>query len=136
MRLFTLAGGTLPDAFPPYHRREGDIILPEHDDILPAELGIEGHFLHTPGHTAVSVSIVVGGDAFVGDAARNMLRFAGAPYEPIVFCDRQDVRESWRKLLNAGVKTVYTRRTGGVFPLKDLKTSSKSRIVSKNHPFG
>lgn len=120
MRMYGLAGGKLTDTFPPYARRAGDVVWPERDGILPEPVGIPGSLLHTPGHTGDSLSLIVGEDAFVGDAARNMLHFCGAPYEPLLYSDRKLCFESWAKLLSAGVKTVHPAHGPG-FPAARLK---------------
>lgn len=119
MRLYALAGGKLKDTFRPYSRRAGDVILPDRDGMLSDFIDMPGSFMHTPGHTADSVSLIVGKNAFVGDAARNLLMFA-APYEPILHYDRETCRDSWRKLLAAGVKTVHPAH-GKSFPAGHLE---------------
>lgn len=106
MRLYGLTG-KLTDAFPPYFRKAGDVILFRQDDVLPDFIDIAGSFLHTPGHTEDSISLIVGEDAFVGDAARNTLQLAGAPYKPVLYYDRKACLDSWRKLLATGVKRIH-----------------------------
>lgn len=74
---------------------------------IPDFAGVDGHILHTPGHTEDSFSLVVGEDSFVGDAARNILGFLGAPCQPILVCDRAACLESWCRLLSLGVKRIH-----------------------------
>lgn len=106
MGLYRLTGGKLTQALTPYVRRDGDVIA-ERDEDLPDFLGIPGRLLHTPGHTEDSLSLIVGKDAFVGDAARNLLNFLGSPYEPILYSDRSACRDSWAKLLARGITTIH-----------------------------
>ena len=120
IRLYALADGKLEDFFTPYFRRAGDVILSDQDDVPPDFAGIPGRFIHTPGHTSGSVSLIVGEDAFVGDAARNLLRFAGAPYEPILIHDQKACYDSWRKLLATGVKRIHPGH-GKSFPARRLE---------------
>lgn len=107
MRMYGLISGKMTDSFPPYFKRGADVIWPESDGDLPHFIGVPGRLLHTPGHTADSLSLIVGGDAFVGDAARNILNLCGAPYEPILYYERKLCLDSWAKILSAGVKTIH-----------------------------
>ena len=93
--------------FTPYISREEDIIINEDNESILPELGIQGKILMTPGHTEDSISIVTGDSAFVGDAARNLLNFTGAPYEPILLYDLEICKKSWQKILAAGAETIY-----------------------------
>ncbi len=99
--------GKLADTFPPYFRRVGNIIWREGDGVLTDFAGIPGRLVHTPGHTADSLSLIVGEDAFVGDAARNMLNICGMPHAPILYFDRKLLLESWENILSAGAKTIH-----------------------------
>ena len=118
--LYGLIGGKLTDTFQPYFIRAGDVILPGQDGALPDFTGIRGRLLYTPGHTEDSISLVVGDDAFVGDAARNLLGFTGAPYKPILYYDQKACYKSWRKLLAAGARTIHPAH-GKSFPACRLK---------------
>jgi hydroxyacylglutathione hydrolase len=78
------------------------------EDISLAEYGIPGTVVHTPGHSPGSVSIVLEcGEVFVGDLAMNMFPMRMSPGLPIFGYDMQIVKNSWRKLLAMGVRTVY-----------------------------
>ena len=73
-----------------------------------AEYGIPGRVIHTPGHTPGSISVLLEtGDAFVGDLAMNGFPLRLSPGLPIFAEDLEQVKESWRSLLDAGAKTVY-----------------------------
>ena len=65
-----------------------------------------------------SVSVLLEtGDAFVGDLAMNMFPLRLSPGLPIVAEDMQQVRESWKRLMEAGAKTIYPAH-GKSFPVE------------------
>lgn len=69
---------------------------------------IQGKVIHTPGHSSGSVSILLDtGEAFVGDLAVNKFPLRLTPGLPIFAEDWPKLIESWQKLLDLGVKTVY-----------------------------
>ena len=73
-----------------------------------AEYGISGKVIYTPGHSLGSVSVLLDtGDAFVGDMAMNMFPLTLKPGLPIFAEDFDKLKESWRVLLDQGVKRVY-----------------------------
>lgn len=120
IQLYGLAGGRPTDTFPPYFRRACDVIVPNRGGDLPDSVGISGKLLHTPGHTRGSLSLIVREDAFVGDAARNLLQFLGADYEPVLYHDRKACFDSWDKILSTGVKRIHPAH-GKSFPADRLK---------------
>lgn len=66
--------------------------------------GLDGHVLATPGHTAGSISVVLGKDAVVGDTAFNV--FKKSLYPP--FADDPEVLlMSWKKLCETGCDRFY-----------------------------
>ncbi len=70
--------------------------------------GIPGMVLHVPGHSAGSVAVVLdSGEAFVGDLAMNAFPLTRRPDLPIFAEDIGSVKDSWRKLLQLGIKTVF-----------------------------
>ena len=84
--------------------------------------GVEGEIIHTPGHSAGSMSLVLNsGEALVGDLAMNgppMRLGAGLP--PLG--DNENlIKESWRLILERGAKTIYPAH-GRPFPAKILRT--------------
>jgi len=86
---------------------EVDIVVGD-EDISLAEYGVPGKVIHTPGHSWGSVSVLLeGGEVFVGDLAMNTFPMRLSPGLPIFGDDIQLVKESWRKLLALGAKTVY-----------------------------
>ncbi|MGD8727541.1 MAG: MBL fold metallo-hydrolase [Gemmatimonadales bacterium] len=84
-----------------------DLVLD--DEPFPLhDYGIPGRVLHTPGHSAGSVSVLLdSGEAFVGDLAMNKLPLRRTPGLPIFAEDLPRVVASWRMLLEAGARTVY-----------------------------
>ncbi|MGA2769124.1 MAG: MBL fold metallo-hydrolase [Candidatus Bathyarchaeia archaeon] len=73
-----------------------------------ANYGIHGQVVYTPGHTIGSLSVLLdSGEAFVGDLAMNKLPLRHNPGLPVFVDDMEKVKESWRKLLKLGVRTVY-----------------------------
>ena len=98
---------------------EPDILLEEEFQL--AEFGIKGRVIHTPGHTAGSVSVILdGGEAIVGDLAMNgfpMRRGAGMP---IFGNSEREIKQSWKKLLDAGACVIYPGH-GDPFPASQLR---------------
>ena len=69
---------------------------------------IPGRIIHTPGHSYGSVSVLLEtGEAFVGDMAMNGLPLRLGPGLPIFAEDLARLKQSWRLLLDRGVKTIY-----------------------------
>jgi glyoxylase-like metal-dependent hydrolase (beta-lactamase superfamily II) len=104
--------------FPSY---EPEIILRDEPFSLE-RFGIPGEVVHTPGHTAGSVSLVLeSGEAIVGDLAMNGFpAIRRRPGLPIVAADIDAVKASWRTLLERGVHTAYPGH-GKPFSLKIAK---------------
>jgi len=87
------------------------------DEVISlVEFGIPGKVIYTPGHSWGSVSILLdSGEVFVGDLAMNMAPLRFSPGLPIFGDDMQVVKNSWRKLLDMGARTVYPAH-GKPFP--------------------
>lgn len=99
---------------------EVDIVAGD-DEIPLVEYGIPGKVIPTPGHSWGSVSVLLeSGEAFVGDLAMNMFPLRLSPGLPIFGDDTQVVTESWRKLLEMGVKTIYPAH-GKPFPAQVMR---------------
>jgi glyoxylase-like metal-dependent hydrolase (beta-lactamase superfamily II) len=78
------------------------------DGLSLKDYGISARIIYTPGHTMGSISVLLdSGDAFVGDLAMNKFPLRLGPGLPTVAENRDKVKESWRKLLDLGVTTVY-----------------------------
>ena len=84
-----------------------DIVLKDEEMSLEP-YGIAGRVIPTPGHSAGSVTVLLDtGEAFVGDIAMNGPPLRKGPGLPIFAVDLPRVKESWRALLDRGVKTIY-----------------------------
>jgi len=117
--LFQKLSGKLSNTFLPYYARSGDILLGEEfADLLPIA-GIDGIILPTPGHTEDSISLVVGENAFVGDAARTLLNFLGAAYEPILIYNRNVCLKSWERIIDTRARLVHPSH-GESFDIKHI----------------
>jgi len=92
------------------------------DEEMPlADYGIPGKVLHTPGHTAGSVSVLLDtGEAFVGDLAMNRFPLRLSPGLPIFADDPAAVSASWKRLLEHGATTVYPAH-GRPFPAEVIR---------------
>lgn len=95
-----------PESFAPFCPRPGDIIVRDDNNEVLSSLGFPGNIMLTPGHTADSLSIIMEDTAFVGDAARNFLNFAGRPHYPVIYCNETSCRESREKIIGQGVRLV------------------------------
>ena len=88
-------------------KTEVDVVLKDGELSLD-EFGIPGKVIHTPGHTAGSISVLLEtGEAFVGDLAMNKLPLRMSPGLPILAEDLQRVKESWKMLLDQGAERIY-----------------------------
>jgi glyoxylase-like metal-dependent hydrolase (beta-lactamase superfamily II) len=86
---------------------EVDIVVGEEDYSLE-EFGIKGKIVFTPGHSHGSISVVLdSGEAFVGDMAMNGLPLTIGPNLPIFAEDMLALKNSWKKLIDKGVKKIY-----------------------------
>jgi hydroxyacylglutathione hydrolase len=82
---------------------DADILIDDELDLNT--YGIPGKVIHTPGHTAGSVSVLLeNGSAFVGD---NVLGISLKEHYPPFANDKRGVLESWERYIREGVKTVY-----------------------------
>ena len=97
-----------------------DVLLGDEGMSL-TECGIPGKVIHTPGHTAGSVSVLLDtGDAFVGDLAMNRFPLCLFPGLPIFADDFDAVLTSWKVLLAHGARTVYPAH-GKPFPAEIIR---------------
>lgn len=72
------------------------------------EIGVAGDILYTPGHCIDhQVLVLEDGAVFCGDAAANMLLFAGSHYCTVFMTDMEAAYQSWQKMLDAGAKMIY-----------------------------
>lgn len=106
--------------FDPFTLRPRDArVMSDNDTLLP-QLGIPGRILTTPGHTVDHIVLILdSGEVFCGDAAANMLGFAGTRHCPVFMTDMDQAYASWRKMLAAGATTIYPAH-GRPFPAAEL----------------
>ncbi len=99
-----------------------DVLLGDGEFFL-ADYGISGRILYTPGHSMGSVSVLLDtGDAFVGDLAMSEFPMRFSPGLPIMAEDIQKVKESWKRLIAAGAKTIYPAH-GKPFPVDMIRAA-------------
>ena len=97
-----------------------DIILKNSDYPLN-DFGINGKIVYTPGHTKGSVSVLLeNGEAFVGCMAHNNFPFRFKPGLPIFAEDIDEVKESWKSLIQRGARMIYPAH-GDPFPVDIIK---------------
>ena len=100
------------DQFPPVRP---DILLP--DEMSLQGFGIDGKIVHTPGHTAGSISVLLSsGEAIVGDLLMGgwlggMLR-SGLPGYPYYADDLGQIGASVKKLLDLGATKFFVGHGG------------------------
>ncbi len=86
---------------------KADIILDDNDLSLN-KYGIAGKIIYTPGHTLGSISILLdSGELFAGCLAHNRLPLTTHPTLPIYAENIDLVKESWKKIIEAGAKIVF-----------------------------
>jgi hydroxyacylglutathione hydrolase len=72
------------------------------------EFQIKGKIIHTPGHTAGSISLVLeSGEAFVGDLAMSGFPRVSGPGPFVLGDDIETMKRSWRLLLDEGARKIY-----------------------------
>jgi len=99
---------------------EADIVITGNEFLL-SEYGIDGKIIHTPGHTPGSISLLLNtGEAFVGCMAHNGFPFRRKPGLPIYAENISDLKESWKRLIDMGAKTVFPGH-GKPFPVEIIK---------------
>ena len=85
--------------------------------------GIEGNIIHTPGHTAGSISVILdSGEAFVGCMAHNGFPFRLRPGLPIFAQDIEAIKKCWKILIDRDIKMIYPGH-GKPFPVEVIKKS-------------
>ncbi len=88
-----------------------DIVFDDEADLY--EFGIAGKVIHTPGHTAGSVSLFLsGGQAIVGDLLMGGIIFQKRPAYPLFANDLQRLQESIMKVIQYSPKLIYAAHGG------------------------
>lgn len=114
--------------------KERDIFLDGDDDRLLPSLGLDARIMHTPGHTADSLCILLSdGICLVGDTLMNWpMNLFGANPCPIVYEDRDRLVKSWATLVQSGAKILYPSH-GKPVRIERLK-KLLFRLESKENP--
>lgn len=102
----------------PFPKSKADLFVDENTDL--SAFGIRGRILHTPGHSAGSISVLLDdGSAIAGDLLRGGFLGGAAfwhipryPYFLYNVADKAEVRASVRKLLDAGAQRFYVGHGG------------------------
>lgn len=106
--------------FPPYASREKDYLVQRATDLDEVGIRLAGKILETPGHTSDSISVLLkDGTSLVGDAAANMLQFAGTKYCCILVENIEENYRSWRTLISAGAREILPAH-GNPFSVEQL----------------
>lgn len=115
--------------FEPYQLRTGDIVVAGDTSFRGIGIALDGGMLETPGHTVDSLSVLLSdGDCLVGDAAADMLAFAGTRHCVVFIMDLTLYYESWRKLMQAGARRILPAH-GKPFSVDMLR-----RDIGRNRP--
>lgn len=122
--------------FPPYKVRKKDIIISGDTRLKDIGIELDGTIIETPGHTVDSISVIFDdGDCIVGDAAANMLQFAGTKHCVIFICDLDEYYNSWRKIIFRQAKQILPAH-GKQFSVEKLKENigknkKKNMVMNK-----
>jgi glyoxylase-like metal-dependent hydrolase (beta-lactamase superfamily II) len=94
-------------------------------DIDLKEFGINGSIIHTPGHTAGSVSVILsGGKAIIGDLMMGGILRKRTPHLPLFAHDLSQLQESIRKILALSPKIIHASH-GGPFTKQAVEKFSE-----------
>ena len=95
--------------------------IPIQDEMSLEPYGVEGRILHTPGHTAGSVSLALATrDVLIGDLLIATLSGSHRPRYPLVADDLGQVRTSVRRLLALSPRRLWSAH-GGPFTPEDIR---------------
>ncbi len=98
-------------------------IMKNKETIIPAEIGLTGKIIATPGHTHDSISLILeNGKCFTGDLCSNNPWFVlmGLGRNPPLTIGRDYVLKSWEKLTINKVKIICPAH-GKPFPIEKLE---------------
>jgi hydroxyacylglutathione hydrolase len=102
-KVISLLGRTIGKRVGGYEPVSPDITVKDHFGL--EEYGFDGYVLDTPGHTAGSISVILGNShAIVGDTLFNIFRKSLFP--PFAD-DPEELLKSWRKLYETGCEHFY-----------------------------
>ena len=97
-----------------------DITLTDNEFPL-YNFGIDGRIIHTPGHTAGSITVLLdSGEAFVGCLAHANKLFRLKPNLPIFAENIEQIKESWKIIIEKGARIIYPGH-GNPFHIDEIK---------------
>ena len=106
-----------------YKSLEVDIAFEE--DIDLKEFGINGSIIHTPGHTAGSVSVMLSdGTAIIGDLMMGGILRKRTPHFPLFANDLGQLRGSIEKIIQLSLKVIHASH-GGPFTKQAVERFSE-----------
>ena len=107
--------------YPPYLAREEDILISQDVGLRELGIGLDGRLVETPGHSIDSISVQLpDGDWLVGDAAANMLQFAGTRFCVPIVEDLDQYYGNWTTMLAAGARQIFPAH-GKPFSVEELR---------------
>ena len=110
-----------------YKSLEVDVVF--EDDIDLKIFGVNGKVIHTPGHTAGSLSVILsGGTAIIGDLMMGGIIRRGTPHFPLFANDLSQLKESIRRVRALSPKVIHASH-GGPFTKEAVE-----RFVGKITP--
>ncbi len=100
-----------------YETFSPELLLQEGDEYPLSAFGFDGRILHTPGHTAGSISLEINQKAFVGDMAASGILIGGIlcnrrPIQPPFEDDARTVIASLQQMLRQGNEEFYLGHGG------------------------
>ncbi len=113
---------------------EPDILI--QNEFPLTSYGIDGKVIHTPGHTAGALSVIIEGkSAFVGDIVMKLPLVSKGSYHPVVGQDLEQVYESWQKIIDTGIETIYMAH-GKAIPAAHLEKELADYLNRQNFNTG
>lgn len=120
------------EKFAPYYVRNVDHLIANQTRLEEIGIPLGGVIIETPGHTIDSISILFDdGDALVGDAAANMLQFAGTKNCVVISEDWDEYYRSWQKMIAGDARRIFPAH-GNPFPVEKLSKNMLKNEKSKN----
>lgn len=118
-----LALMSMPASFRNYDPIEPDIVIK--DEYSLEEFGVKAKVIHTPGHTAGTISLITEtGVAFIGCCAQG-LPFRLFPSLPALAQDINLVYSSWQRIIDEGVTEAFISHG------KTMSVSKMKKILEK-----
>ncbi len=119
---------TMPESFKNYDSIEPDIVIK--DEYSLEEYGVKAKVIHTPGHTAGTISLITEkGTAFIGCCAQGFpLKLS--PGLPAIAQDINLVCSSWQRIIDEGVTEAFISHGKSISVPKMKKILKKRRRVA------